>query len=338
MPKRLPTPGLRAKKQRSGRIYYYLEIEDRKQIPLGSDYILAVQKWAELTKANVQHGATFIDVIEKYEREALPLLATSTQATQKYDIKHLRDFFGKPSPAPLDAIKPSHIAKLLEKHRTKPQTANRLKRLFSAMFNRARAWGYTDKENPATGVRGLAVGKREVYVTDQVFKAIWDCATAPIRDAMDLAYLTGQRPSDSRAMTDEDIADGTIPTRQGKTGTMVRIRIEGELAALIKRINARKETHKTWTSYLLVSDRGKPMSKQMIRKGFEDARSAAAEANPDLADAIKEAWLYDLRAKAADDTADARGEQSAADLLGHANVSTTKRHYLRRGKIVGPTK
>ena len=50
------------------------------------------------------------------------------------------------------------------------------------------------------------------------------------------------------------------------------------------------------------------------------------------------AWLYDLRAKAADDTADARGEQSAADLLGHTSVATTKRHYLRRGKIVGPTK
>jgi len=60
-------------------------------------------------------------------------------------------------------------------------------------------------------------------------------------------------------------------------------------------------------------------------------------ANPDLAKAIREAWLYDLRAKAADDTADAQGEQNAVALLGHANVSTTKRHDLRRCKIVGPT-
>jgi integrase len=49
-------------------------------------------------------------------------------------------------------------------------------------------------------------------------------------------------------------------------------------------------------------------------------------------------WFYDLRAKAADDTSEARGDQAAADLLGHDNVTTTKRHYLRRGKIVKPSK
>jgi integrase len=338
MSTRQPTPGLRRRKQKSGKVYYYLEIEGRKEIPLGSDYLIAIQKWAELTKANVKTGATFFDALDKYELEALPLLAKTTQATQKYDLKHLREFFGKPSPAPLDAIKPSHIVRLLDWKKSQPQTANRLKRLFSVVFNKARGWGYTDKQNPATGIRGLPVGKREVYVTDEVYRAIWTFASEPIRDAMDLAYLTGQRPSDSRAMTDEDIADGTIPTRQGKTGTMVRIRIEGELLALVQRIKARKDGHKVWTSALLVSEHGKAMSKQMIRDGFDKARIQAAKAHPELADAIKAAWLYDLRAKAADDTADARGEQSAADLLGHASVSTTKRHYLRRGKIVGPTK
>jgi integrase len=49
-------------------------------------------------------------------------------------------------------------------------------------------------------------------------------------------------------------------------------------------------------------------------------------------------WFYDLRAKAADDVSDDRGDQAAADLLGHENVRTTQRHYLRRGKQVGPTK
>ena len=49
-------------------------------------------------------------------------------------------------------------------------------------------------------------------------------------------------------------------------------------------------------------------------------------------------WFYDLRAKAADDTSDERGDQAAADLLGHSNIRTTQRHYLRRGKIVSPTR
>ena len=49
-------------------------------------------------------------------------------------------------------------------------------------------------------------------------------------------------------------------------------------------------------------------------------------------------WFYDLRAKAADDTSDDRGDQAASDLLGHDSVKTTQRHSLRRGKIVAPTK
>ena len=38
------------------------------------------------------------------------------------------------------------------------------------------------------------------------------------------------------------------------------------------------------------------------------------------------------------DTADDHGDQAAADLLGHDSVSTTQRHYLRRGKMVSPTR
>lgn len=49
-------------------------------------------------------------------------------------------------------------------------------------------------------------------------------------------------------------------------------------------------------------------------------------------------WFYDLRAKTADDTADDLDEQAASNLLGHENVQTTRRHYLRRGKIVDPTR
>jgi integrase len=68
------------------------------------------------------------------------------------------------------------------------------------------------------------------------------------------------------------------------------------------------------------------------------ARSKAAEAMPQLAQAIRPFWFYDLRAKAADDTSDQRGDQAASDLLGHDSVKTTQRHYLRLGKIVTPTK
>lgn len=64
----------------------------------------------------------------------------------------------------------------------------------------------------------------------------------------------------------------------------------------------------------------------------------ATKANPEMKSDIKAFHLYDLRAKAADDTSDDRGDQAASDLLGHESIKTTQRHYFRRGKIVAPTK
>jgi integrase len=107
---------------------------------------------------------------------------------------------------------------------------------------------------------------------------------------------------------------------------------------LIERIHARKETHKIVTGALLVNAQGKRLTQAVLRNHFDDARTAAVEARPDMAEAIKSFWFYDLRAKAADDTSDDRGEQAASDLLGHDSVKTTQRHYLRRGKIVAPIK
>ena len=57
-----------------------------------------------------------------------------------------------------------------------------------------------------------------------------------------------------------------------------------------------------------------------------------------LADDIQAFWFYDLRAEAADDLAEMHGEQAAADLLDHDSCSTTQLHYLRRGKIISPSR
>lgn len=334
-------PGLRARPQKSGIIYYYFDAggKPRKEIPLGSDYVLAVRKWAELTQAQASavQVVDFLQLADRYERDEMPLKAKSTQATQLSDLRHLREFFGKP-PAPLDNIRPMHIRGLLDWKKTQPTTANRLKRLFSHMFNKAREWGYTHAENPATGVRGFELAQRGVYITDAVFKAVWEAGGEPLRDTMDLGYLTGQRPGDVLRMTTHDIVEGMLLVDQGKTGARRRIRVEGQLAELLARIEARKAGHKVHCSHLAVNTRGMPLTAAVLRKAFVAARDAAAAANPMLRAEIQAFWFYDLRAKAADDVSDRDGGQAAADLLGHDDVRTTSRHYLRRGKVVGPTR
>lgn len=322
-----------------GKTYYYLRTTidgKRKETPLGSDFILALRKYADLNVIEVpQQGATFADVQRKYLTEAVPKLATSTARMYRSDIKHLMTSFEE---APLDQIKPMNIKMFLDDHANKPTTANRCKRLFSTMWNQARGWGYTDLPNPCEGIRGHALAKRTIYVTDAMFAAVYAKGSAPLRDAMDLAYLTGQRPADALRMTEHDIVDGHLIVTQAKTQQPLRIIVAGRLLELIERIRERKATHRIVTAALLTNTNGKRMTAAVLRNHFDTARVAAAAANPAIKEDIKSFHFYDLRAKAADDTSDLRGDQAASDLLGHDSVKTTQRHYLRRGKIVGSTK
>lgn len=335
--KSLP-PHMRKRVRANGRIYYFFDTgaKPRKEIPLGTDFITALRKYAELNiAAGPVKNTVFGDVIRRYQEEELPKLAKNTIRTQRSDIKHLHAYF---KDAPLDQVRPMHIRQFIIKHSDKPTTANRCKRIFSVMWNHARGWGYTDLPNPCEGVKVHSLAKRTVYITDEVFAAVVAHASAPLRDAMELAYLTGQRPADALEMTERDILDGHLTVTQEKTKQPLRIIISGKLAELIERIHARKATHKIVTDALLVNMRGKRLTQSVLRTNFEDAREAAALAFPEMAEAIREFWFYDLRAKAADDTSDERGDQAASDLLGHDSVRTTQKHYLRRGKIVAPTK
>lgn len=330
-------PHMRKRVRKYG-TYYFLDTgaKPRKEIPLGSDYILALKKYAELHEIGPAAGATFGDLITKYEAEALPNLKPNTIRVQKSDIKHLRDYFND---APLDQMEPAHLEKFKRKHQDKPTTANRCLRLISTMWNLARSWGYTSLPNPRTGVKGYKLGKRTVYITDQVLQLVYEQGTEPLQDALDVAYLAGQRPGDTLSLTEHDIVDGRLQVKaQDKTGKPLRIEVVGRLAEVVDRIRARKKRYKIISTALLVNEHGKALTPAVLRNHFEDAREAAAIANPELADEIRAMWFYDLRAKAADDTAEQRGDQAASDLLGHETVTTTKRHYLRRGKVVKPVK
>lgn len=330
-------PHMHPRRQRSGTIYYYMYTGDkpRKEVPLGADYILALKKYAEFNLIEAPSEPTFNDVITKYVAEALPKLAPNTIRIQNSDIKHVQAYF---QDAPINQIKPVHIKQFLNKHSDKPTTANRCKRLVSTMWNLARGWGYTDLPNPCEGIRGHALSKRTVYISDEVFALVRRYASEPLQDAMDLAYLTGQRPADALSMSEHDIAEGYLTVTQIKTKQPLRIVVSGELSQLIDRIHARKQRYIMVSAALLVNLRGKRLTKAMLRKYFDAAKKAAAEANPAMSKLIADFWFYDLRAKAADDTSDLRGEQAASDLLGHDSVRTTQKHYLRRGKIVGPTR
>ena len=336
--------GMRSHKQRSGRIYYYYDLggKPRKELPLGEDYPLAVKKWAELEVAKIPTDAkpTLKDAIEKYMKDVLPTKGDKTQRENLRELGRLQEFFCNPIPAPLDEIEPMHIRMYLDMRKNAPVAANREKALLSHIWNKAREWGYTSMANPCTGVKGFTEAGRDIYIEDSVYQAVYNAGDVALRDAMDLAYLTGQRPADVLALTESDIKNGEVCIQQNKTSKKLRITIQGELATLIDRITKRKSILSLKSINLVITENGSGLTRGALRSRFDKARELAAKTHPELASSITAFQFRDLRAKAGTDKAESAGDiRQAQKQLGHSSVKMTEQYVRdRKGDKVGPTR
>lgn len=329
-------PRFRARPQKSGMVHYYYDKggKPRKEIPLGSDYGLAIKKWAELEQASdipLPAVVTFKVVGDAYMREVVPFKGDRTQADNVKEYKKLLEFFNDP-PGPLEAIEPVHVRKFLRwRGKIAKVRANREKALLSHIWNFARDKGYTALPNPCAGIKGFKETGRDVYVEETEYRAIWEKADPVLRDAMDLAYLTGQRPADVLRMAVTDVRDGALHVQQGKTKAKLRIAVSGELAAVIERLRTRKAGHKVYSTRLVVNEYGKPIGVHALSVRFAKARDAAK---------VPGVQFRDLRAKAATDKADTSGDvRQAQKQLGHTSVVMTEAYTRkRRGEKVTPTR
>lgn len=332
----------RSRKRKNGSVwtaYYYRDLLG-KDIPLGKDLDKARLKWAELeAKEKPLDLRTMKGIFDRYIREVVPKKAPRTQKDNLAEIKQLRPMFDS---APIDSITPATIAGYRDARSAKVR-ANREIATLSHVFNIAREWGLTTKENPCQGVRKNKEKPRDYYANDVVWDAVYRKAAQELKDAMDLAYLTGQRPADVLIMRKDDIDGGYLGVQQNKTHKKLRIQLTagGEansLGRLIAEIAARNAKHVS--SYLIVSRHGKRMTATMLRKRWdaarEKAKSAALEIGDELlAEKIGGFQFRDIRPKAASEIADV-GEASL--LLGHTKGDITERVYRRVGAIAKPSK
>jgi len=329
--------GMRARHRPSG-VHYYLDTGEkpRREIALGKDYVSAVQKWAELTASILPKNGeiTFRYVAELYQKEVLPTKARATQQGNLWELKKLLTFFDNP-PAPLENIEPIHIRQYLDWRKDAKIRANREKALFSHIWNFAREKGHTNKANPCAGIKGYKESGRDIYIEDKILNLVYSHAEQPLKDALDIAYLTGQRPADVLKLTQADIKDGELSIKQNKTDAKLRISVVGELDAVIKRTRQRKVMGMS----LINNMDGYPMTKYMLRGAFDRARDAAKTAAPELSEEIAKFQFRDLRAKAGTDKEESEGMTAAQQQLGHSTQQMTQ-HYVRhrRGKLVNPTK
>lgn len=303
------------------RYYHVTSTAPRKWTPLGKNRARALLEWARIEGTEPDPAVrTFNVVALRYEREVIPAKAARTQRDNLIELDKLRAVFGRML---IEAIKPHHVRGYLDaRGQTAKARANREKALLSHVFNKAREWGYTDAPNPCQGVKGFTESGRDRYVTDDEFKAVRDQADPTVRDAMDLALLTGQRPADVLKIMRTDIRDGALFVVQNKTGAKRAIEVVGELAEVVERIKTRPRVRQS--AYLIQDDDGKPLSLLALRGRFDRARKAAGVSFQ----------FRDIRAKTASDTGDLGHSQR---LLGHKNREMTE-HYVRErlGQRVRP--
>lgn len=301
----------------------------RIEIALGTDLNEAKRKWLELDVQKVQVVSHVMrDIFDRYIRDIIPTKGKKTQYENGLMFKWLRPVFDS---VDIDTITPQHIAVYRDKRGAKaPVRANREIALLSHVFNMAREWGLTAKENPCRGVRKNKETGRDYYADGMVWDAVYAVACDELRDAMDLAYLTGQRPADVREMKMSDIQDGELIVQQNKTSKRLRIEIIGQLAELI----AARRRLPVINQHIIVTRTGHHLTPQMMRKRWEKARDLAADANPEYADKIRGFQFRDIRPKAASET----DVTHAKELLGHSSERITRDVYRRAGERVKPTK
>lgn len=351
--------GMRAR-ERGQKIHYYLDTggTPRKEIPLGSDYMLAVKKWGELTASKKPEGSTITVayVVGRYFAEVVPAKASETQRDNEQEKAWVLKFFNDP-PAPLDSVEPQHIrqfmrwraseakkaaearnaTRIAKGHAVDPVPANRgqvranrAKTLFSHMWNYAREEGMTKLANPCTGVHKFKETGRDSAPDDDLVAKVMEHADLPLKFAMRLADIVGQRPSDVRSMSEAHIKDGLLHVTQGKTKMKLRIEAWGDLETLLAEIKEFKKSRSLHALALLVNEKGQPLTQNAMRYRFDKARK--------LAGIDKKAFQFrDFRAKVATATDEVAGTRAAQAVLGHTSEAMTA-EYIRHkvGKKVRP--
>lgn len=302
--------------------FYY----GRQAIALGADFPAALRKYAELHTGFAAPG-TFADAVARYKCEELPKKEAATRAGYEPQLVTLAQVFGD---MPLNAIRPKDVGDFMDERAKRtvdekgrvhggPIVATREKALLSAVITFARRKGLMDGPNPCAGMKGTK-SKRDRMVTHAELADACARAKPMLAAYLELCYLTGQRPADVLRMRRQDVQDGTLVVKQGKTGAKVRIELVGPLAALVARLcdvnpapAPLQRDAKVASLYLIRDDRGQRMTVAAMRKRFE---------------LLECDWqVRDLRAKAASDSATSRAAQT---LLGHAAATTTDGYIRQR--------
>lgn len=264
---------------------------------------------------------TVSDILDRFERDYVPSLSPRTQKDYARHCRDLRRWFGHYM---ADELKPRNFHDFMNVTKGKIQRNKQLAVLSCAYSEAVGRW-YWAERNPVRDVKRHPSKPRDREVTDAEFTAFMASVPPRMRLAMQLSVITGQRQGDilSLTWTQVDRQAGRIRFRQAKTGKRVAIKITPTVDDLL----ARCENMAPPGEHVIRRRDGQRYTSDGFRAIWQrHQRRWAAHGN--------ERFTYhDLRARAA---AKCGSVEAAMLLLGHQNISMTRRVYDRAERLVDP--
>lgn len=318
--------------ERRGKFYFDSPVTKRWE-PLGDDLGAALEKYGRFV--GPWHGRTIGDTIDRYRTHVLPLKRSAeTRKNEGASLTRLKAVFGAMRQ---DSVTHQHLYKYADermderpqfKGQPAPSSGRHEVSLLGHVFAKGIRWG-AGTLNP---VRTIEWDDEEEaaprYVPDSEYDPVYALANDRMQATMNLARSIGQHRIELlRIKPKEHFTDEGILVRRGKTGREILIEWTDELRSIVARLEAFKPDIPK--EYLVRKRNGRGYTprgfsaiwQRLMRKAIDKGAITAAQ----------RFRFSDLRRKAANEKGD---DEEARKLLGHANVATTRKHYIANPKPI----
>lgn len=273
--------------QHNGKTYYsYRHPKTGKLHGMGSNKVSAIRAAQQLNahfqspddanrvRSVLGGGRPFSELLDRYQQmQTESQLSKVTQRQRTWQVGVMRSRWGSMAVADINT---TMVADFLAER--PPRMANVFRSALLTIFNQALAEGWIEK-NPVVVTQARKVKVQRERLSLEQYRAIYQHASDPIKDAMQLSLLTLQRREDVVSMKFSDIQDGFLYVVQHKTKQQIRIRIEGELSILIERIRCTGILGAEHLVHLRkpsgTGKAGSPPFLDRVSTGFKEARQRA---------------------------------------------------------------
>lgn len=255
---------------------------------------------------------TVAEILDRYQRECVPLLAARTQRDYARHVQHLKNVFGARVAAEL---KPKDFGPFLQVRKGVHQRVRQLAVLSSA-FTHAVSFWYILESNVLRDVKRPRGSPRDRLIEDREFEAVKSRAPLRVQLMMDLALRLGQRQGDLLDLKWSDLKDGHVHVHQSKTGKRLAIEITPDL----KRIFGKCWLLPNRGEYVITRRQGGRYTSEGFRALWQRTINAYCRRGG------VRFTFHDIRALCATKCA---SPEIAMKLLGHTNISMTLRVYRR---------